>query len=196
MRRLLPTAAAMVLLIGVSVQAQRGANLPDGPGVEVVRSQCLVCHQTDLIEQQRLPHAGWTREVAKMERWGARLTDPQREALIAYLTTHFGARPRLSRTSLAAAAQQARGEGVLQRACRPCHGTDPIGPTASAEGRLGSRSGQDDPLGREGRGRREGGARRLPHRHMGTAPLAASVRARMHAGHRCCAVLDTPKRPS
>jgi cytochrome c5 len=124
MRRLLPIAAAVVLLTAVPAQAQRGANLPEGPGVEVVRSQCLVCHQTDLIEQQRLPHAGWTREVAKMERWGARLTDPQRDALIAYLTTHFGARPRLSRTSLADAEQQARGEVVLQRACRPCHGTD------------------------------------------------------------------------
>lgn len=126
MRRSLLLAAALALLAGTAAQAQgtRGASLPEGPGVEVARSQCLACHQTDLIEQQRLSEAGWTREVAKMERWGATLADSQREALIAYLTAHFGPRPRLTRTSLATAAQVARGEAVLQRACRPCHGTD------------------------------------------------------------------------
>lgn len=124
MTRLLPLAAAALLLTGTPAQAQRGATLPEGPGVEVARSQCLTCHQTDLIEQQRLSAAGWTREVAKMERWGAQLTDPQREALIAYLTAHFGPRPRLTRVALPAAEQQAKGQTVFQRACRPCHGTD------------------------------------------------------------------------
>jgi len=125
MRRvLLAVAAALLAGLPLEAQAPRGTSLSEGPGVEVVRSQCLTCHRTDLIEQQRLPAAGWTREVAKMERWGAQLTDAQRDALVVYLTAHFGSRPRLARTSLAPADQQARGEAVLGRACRGCHGTD------------------------------------------------------------------------
>jgi mono/diheme cytochrome c family protein len=123
-RARLAWAGLVLLLAAGSGHAQGGASLPDGPGAEVVRSRCLACHQTDLIEQQRLSAAGWTREVGKMERWGAQLTDAQRDTLISYLTTHFGPRPRLTRTSIAAPDQLARGESVMQRACRPCHGTD------------------------------------------------------------------------
>jgi mono/diheme cytochrome c family protein len=117
-------AGVAFLFTVASTHAQGGAALPEGPGVEVLRSRCLACHQTDLIEQQRLTTEGWTRAVAKMERWGAQLTDTQRDALIGYLATHFGPRPRLSRTHLASDDQVAQGEAVLARACRPCHGTD------------------------------------------------------------------------
>lgn len=102
--------------------AQPGATLPDSPGVEVARARCLGCHQADLIESQRLSEAAWTREVGKMERWGAALTADERAALVGYLARHFG--PRLMRAGRDQADHLARGEAVMQRACTPCHGTD------------------------------------------------------------------------
>lgn len=58
-------------------------------GATIFMRACLACHQTDLIAQQRLERAGWVREVDKMVRWGATVTDPERESLIDYLAERF-----------------------------------------------------------------------------------------------------------
>jgi cytochrome c553 len=50
---------------------------------------CLTCHEDDLIEQQRLNRAGWTREVDKMIRWGAVVPDAEKDALIDYLAARY-----------------------------------------------------------------------------------------------------------
>ena len=55
------------------------------PGMEIVTMRCLTCHDTRLIEQQRLTAAGWAAEVEKMVRWGATLTEPERAVLIDFL---------------------------------------------------------------------------------------------------------------
>jgi cytochrome c5 len=121
---ILALAAAMAPAPAAGAE-QGGASLPDSPGVEIVRSRCLACHQSDLIEQQRLSEAAWTREVAKMERWGAPVRDEQRGALVTYLVRHFGPRPRHAPPTAAVAVERlARGEAILQRACRQCHGMD------------------------------------------------------------------------
>lgn len=117
-------AVAVLLASSPMAAAQPGATLPDSPGVEVARARCLGCHQSDLIEGQRLSEAAWAREVGKMERWGAMLTDGERAALIGYLARHFG--PRLMRAGRDQADHLARGEAAMQRSCRPCHGTDLI----------------------------------------------------------------------
>lgn len=62
------------------------------PGAEVFRRRCLVCHDTDIVEQQRLGRAGWVREVDKMIRWGAGVSDTEKEALVDYLLSRFGPR--------------------------------------------------------------------------------------------------------
>ena len=46
---------------------------------------CLVCHNDDVIRQQRLTRAQWTAEINKMTGWGARLDDAGRNALLDYL---------------------------------------------------------------------------------------------------------------
>lgn len=53
---------------------------------------CLACHGRDLTEQQRLTPAGWTREVEKMVRWGARVSDEDKPALVDYLSGLYGVR--------------------------------------------------------------------------------------------------------
>jgi hypothetical protein len=63
-------------------------SLPDG----TYKRACLTCHDEDLISGQRLARAGWTREVDKMIRWGAAVTDAQKGALVDYLSARFPVR--------------------------------------------------------------------------------------------------------
>lgn len=97
-----------------------GQPLPDGSGAEVARAHCLGCHETDIIVSQRLSPTGWDREVAKMERWGARVGADERPVLVGYLTREFGVRPTASHDVGAVAA----GEAVFKEACRVCHDDD------------------------------------------------------------------------
>jgi hypothetical protein len=52
-----------------------------------------VCHETDIVEGQRLSHAGWTREIDKMIRWGATFEEVEKATLIDYLSARFPVRP-------------------------------------------------------------------------------------------------------
>jgi cytochrome c5 len=117
-----PGATAVRVLValalgGASLTAQA---LPEGAGAELVKARCATCHEVDLITSQRLSPAGWTREVDKMIRWGARVSDAERAILQPFLAKHFGAEP-----SAADAADQAAMR-VLERACLSCHERDLI----------------------------------------------------------------------
>lgn len=94
--------------------------LPESPGVEVARASCVGCHDADLIVSQRLSPGGWDREVAKMERWGAKVEAAVRPVLVDYLARHFGVRPVASHDMVAVAA----GEAVFKAACLGCHEDD------------------------------------------------------------------------
>jgi len=50
---------------------------------------CLTCHEADIIQQQKLTPAGWTRSVEKMMRWGAALSDAEKQPLVEYLAARF-----------------------------------------------------------------------------------------------------------
>jgi cytochrome c1 len=65
----------------------------DGRGKQIFEEKCLICHEADLTEQQRLSRQGWTREVEKMIRWGAVVSDAEKEPLVDYLFSNFGPRP-------------------------------------------------------------------------------------------------------
>jgi cytochrome c5 len=97
------------------------AELPEGEGIRVARARCLSCHGADLITAQRLSEAGWGRELDKMIRWGAVVTEAERPALVAYLARHFA--PGTS----AAAPTGSAGEAVFTRSCLSCHGADLTG---------------------------------------------------------------------
>ncbi len=57
-------------------------------GREEEKRQCVACHGLRIINVQRLPRAGWERELDKMIRWGATLND--RKALMEYLVANYG----------------------------------------------------------------------------------------------------------
>ena len=55
------------------------------PPLNGFRERCLVCHDDDVIRQQRLTRAQWEREIDKMVNWGARVSPEERPSLVDYL---------------------------------------------------------------------------------------------------------------
>jgi mono/diheme cytochrome c family protein len=108
--------------LAVALSAQ-GTDLPSGPGADLVRARCLTCHGDDLIRQQRLARTGWQREVDKMARWGATLSDRERGVVLDYLSAHWSLEP-VSNPSSAAPAEP--GAETFRRQCLVCHDTDLI----------------------------------------------------------------------
>ena len=58
------------------------------------KSTCMVCHGSDVIEQQRLNRGQWEREVDKMVRWGADVKPEYKNQLVDFLSSRWGVRPR------------------------------------------------------------------------------------------------------
>jgi cytochrome c5 len=57
----------------------------DAAGALLLATRCQLCHDLQLIDQQRLDEAGWTREVDKMIAWGAAVRTAEKEALVVLL---------------------------------------------------------------------------------------------------------------
>jgi cytochrome c5 len=68
------------------------SHTPAADGEAVFARACLVCHGVDLTEQQRLSPTGWTREVEKMMRWGAQVSDAEKTALVNFLAARYPVR--------------------------------------------------------------------------------------------------------
>lgn len=98
--------------------------LPPGEGAAILKSRCVVCHESDIITSQKLSLAGWTGSIGKMVRWGASITPQEREVLQPYLAQHFAPRPASSH-ALAEASAKA-GEATYKKACLVCHDEDMI----------------------------------------------------------------------
>ena len=64
----------------------------DKAGAATFKRVCLTCHEADIIEQQKLTPTGWTRSVEKMMRWGAAVSDADKQPLVEYLAARFGPR--------------------------------------------------------------------------------------------------------
>lgn len=113
-------------VIAASHAATSSQDLPDGKGVEAVRDKCLICHEADLMTQQRLSRAGWIREVDKMIRWGAVVTEAEKTPMIDYLAAHFAPRPASPTGNAQGAAAPAgeSGQQVFENQCLICHEAD------------------------------------------------------------------------
>ena len=108
----------LALLIGAPVVSAQ--QLPAGPGADVLKSRCVVCHESDIITSQKLSLAGWTRSIDKMVRWGSSITPAEREVLQPYLAQYFSPRP------MAAHAATESGAATFKRVCQTCHEADII----------------------------------------------------------------------
>ena len=112
-------------LLGRAQQPQTGA--------KTMLSSCTSCHGVSLIAQQRLALDGWTREVDKMVRWGARVPDDQKQALVTYLVETFRvARPM---GNVNRYLPEGTGADLVRAGCLWCHDDRVIGtqPHTAAE---------------------------------------------------------------
>ena len=109
-------ALLFALLGSVSLSAQQ--QLPAGPGADVLKSRCVVCHEADIITSQKLSLTGGTRSVDKMVRWGASITPEERDVLQPYLAQHFAPRPAASHGATES------GAATFKRVCQACHDAD------------------------------------------------------------------------
>lgn len=114
-----------IIVPGTSPAATRPDDLPAGAGATIFRRRCLSCHGADLTVSQRLSRPGWVREIDKMVRWGAVLSDDsgrdsEREVLIDYLAANFAPR----RKSAEKPAVVGTGQEIFGRKCLTCHEAD------------------------------------------------------------------------
>jgi len=72
---------------GPRIASSEGAALPQGDGVELVRSRCMICHGMDAPSLPRQDHSGWTETVDRMIANGAELNEEERAAVIEYLAS-------------------------------------------------------------------------------------------------------------
>ncbi len=68
------------------------AELKPGPGVGVVRAQCVACHSTDyIVRQPRSDAKRWESEVKKMiSVYGAPIGDADAKVIVEYLAAAYG----------------------------------------------------------------------------------------------------------
>lgn len=88
---LVPLAAraeAPIELKSVTVELPDGREFPPGKGVEVVNTNCRVCHSVSMVtDQPPLSKTVWTAEVTKMIKvYKARVPAQDVETIVDYLT--------------------------------------------------------------------------------------------------------------
>jgi cytochrome c5 len=107
----------VLVLANAAANAQQ---LPAGPGADVLKSRCVICHEADIITSQKLSLTGWTNSINKMVRWGSPITAEEREVLQPYLAQHFAPRPAASHVSTET------GAATYKKVCLTCHDADII----------------------------------------------------------------------
>lgn len=104
------------------------ATLQAGPGVEVARAQCSICHSADFITTQPpgMGRAFWKAELGKMKKLGAPFDDQQAAVILDYLAKTYGdERGTATAAPVAATAAAATPEQLLQNnGCLGCHAAD------------------------------------------------------------------------
>ena len=53
------------------------------------KTNCIGCHEDDVITQQRLTRGQWEKEVEKMGRWGSSFKPTDKDAIVDYLAKEF-----------------------------------------------------------------------------------------------------------
>jgi len=128
------------VVLVLASQVASGQQLPAGAGADVLKSRCVICHESDIITSQRLSLTGWTNSINKMVRWGSQITPEEREVLQPYLAANFAPlrqgygrqapKPAASHPNtdvgLPTEASAQVGEATYKRACLVCHDADII----------------------------------------------------------------------
>src|ERR1700694_4774562 len=82
--------ATTLILCSLTAAPAIWAQLPDGPGKDVVTNVCSECHSLDLISAMRMNGPGWRAEVDKMIARGATASPEEIETIVTYLAGSLG----------------------------------------------------------------------------------------------------------
>ena len=89
-RSILPVAAALLVFFAAAASAQDP--LPDGPGMDILRTKCRNCHMPDRVTKvPGRPSDAWEKLVNTMIGRGAPVTEDEVPILIEYLATNWPA---------------------------------------------------------------------------------------------------------
>ena len=53
------------------------------------KTNCMGCHEEDVVKQQRLSRGQWEKEVEKMGRWGSKFKPSDKDAIVDYLAKEY-----------------------------------------------------------------------------------------------------------
>lgn len=123
--RILFALSGVVVLASQMVSSQA---LPPGPGADVLKNRCVICHEADIITSQKLSLTGWTNSINKMVRWGSQIAAEEREVVLPYLAQHFAPKPVASHPNngLPTVASAEVGAATYKKVCLTCHEADII----------------------------------------------------------------------
>jgi competence protein ComEA len=68
----------------------RAADIPDGPGKDLVVKNCGACHDLVMATRKRQTRQAWDTEVNKMVLLGAKISDDDLDPILDYLAKFFG----------------------------------------------------------------------------------------------------------
>ena len=114
------------IVLGTVAPAQErsaaGANLPAGPGREVLTTACTACHNLNTVVAYRAGKPGWQEVVDNMVLQGAEVLPEEAPVLIDYLVANLG--PNSGSTSSKVTLPPGPGKEVVESRCSVCHSVD------------------------------------------------------------------------
>ena len=110
------------MLLGAA-QAQEPVSWPPGAGADIVRVACTQCHAPKAFMQLRQGQEGWRRQVYDMILRGAQVQPGDIDAVVTYLSNHFGI---ANYAGAAGGADEVRlpggdGKELTEQRCTLCH---------------------------------------------------------------------------
>lgn len=92
----------LCVCLGLSMPAfgdEGQVQLADDEGKDLVVARCAICHSLDYIPMNSpfLDAAGWAKELDKMIKFGAPVSDAELPVILRYLNANYGAPPRPGR---------------------------------------------------------------------------------------------------
>lgn len=90
LRLLVLACAASLVVLSLASGQQVAAVLIDGPGVELVRKKCSLCHDLDHITGTRQTREEWADTVKVMIRRGAPIAPEEEAVIVDYCAKYYG----------------------------------------------------------------------------------------------------------